>query len=736
MRFSKRLLTFVGLFLVLAVGVWQALPLASSYFAHASSRRIATTQFPISHVIVIMMENHTFDNYFGTFPNANGVTLPQAPNPMPGDPDHTHPAANAAIDGGAMDEFPPVGQVQYKQSDIPNYWSYATQFGLGDNFFTSYPTSSTPNHVAMITSQSAGSDESSPHGGCNAPQNEILYSKDASGNQFWGHPCYNITSLPGILKANGLSWKYYSSTPIWDAPSLVQPISNSPNDIHSSSQFVTDVQSNSLADVSFVTPTPGASDHPAGFVEPAQNYVTNAVNAVMNNPNYWPNTAIFITWDDWGGFYDHVPPPTNTGDGYGLGPRVPLIVISPYARHNYISHQQGEFASFDKFIEKNWGLPSLGQRDALSTTSDLTDFFDWSQTPQSPLILNDLPFTTMLKTATGATSGTGGAVKGTLVPPSGGQNTSFTYSVFYTPKTTPAIHNIVIDGTAHPMTFQKKVGTDFWYSYTTSGFSLGTHNFYFNFSNPSGGTLSLPDNGVPYTGPEVYPFTVGRNIVPSTTFPGQPVTFSATYTSPTNTPPTRTEVDIDGARFTMTAQAGKKDYTKGVKYTYTTSSLAMGEHYTRFVFDDSADGSDLAILDTGEKPVIMDLQLSQASPMVSPSTGNASTVFTFQTIYTQYQNKPPASAMVYVDNVGYPMSCTGTCNYSSGALFQASTTLPVSSSHKFYFVFSVDNNSWADPLAPSTYNGPSNGANASSVGVGTLSSPPDDSVYSMFSDPS
>src|SRR5437588_9374642 len=120
MRLSKRLFMVTAILFVLGVGVRQAFPVASSLLAHAKSAHRATATTSITHVVVIMMENHTFDNYFGTFPGANGVTLPHAPNPMPGDPDHTHPAANAAIDGGAMDEFPIRGQVQYKQSDIPN----------------------------------------------------------------------------------------------------------------------------------------------------------------------------------------------------------------------------------------------------------------------------------------------------------------------------------------------------------------------------------------------------------------------------------------------------------------------------------------------------------------------------------------------------------------------------------------------------------------------------------------
>ena len=149
-----------------------------------------TPNTPITHVIAIMMENHTFDNFFGTFPGANGVTLRRESNPPRGDIDHSSVALTTALDGGALDDFPSEGQAQYTQADIPNYWAYAQQFGLSDNFYTSMSTSSTPNHIAMIASQSGGDDgtDGNAKQACDSPQNVLIYSKDAAGNHLWSLP--------------------------------------------------------------------------------------------------------------------------------------------------------------------------------------------------------------------------------------------------------------------------------------------------------------------------------------------------------------------------------------------------------------------------------------------------------------------------------------------------------------------------------------------------------------------
>jgi len=367
-----------SLVFILAIAVSQLLPGSFLQRALASSQKTTAATTPIQHVVVIMMENHTFDNYFGTFPHANGVTLPRATDPAPLDFNHNGAAVASAMDGGKMDEFPLRGQIQYTQADIPTFWSYAQTFGLGDNFFTSMATSSSPNHIAMIAAQDGDLYETYNHRGCFSTQNDLIYSRQNTGNPYWSYPCHAIPSLPQTLNANNLSWRYYSTTGIWDAPEMVQQLAGSPGDVHSETQFIQDVNSGKMANVSWITP-PGStySDHPPAPVEGAQDFVTQQVNAVMQS-QYWSSTAIFLTWDDWGGYYDHVVPPQI--DNLGLGPRVPLIVISPYAKAGYISHQLGEFSSFVKFVERNWSLPNLGQRDANTSISDLFDYFDFNQT--------------------------------------------------------------------------------------------------------------------------------------------------------------------------------------------------------------------------------------------------------------------------------------------------------------------------------------------------------------------
>ena len=155
-----------------------------------------------------MEENHTFDNYFGDFPGVGAQyaqTLPAASNPLPHDIDHSGPRTRYAIDGGAMDGFDPLGDVQYKQADIPVYWAYAQHFGLGENFYTDAASSSTPNHIAMIAGQTGTNDQTIHVHGCLSPANDVVLDRDAAGNESYSQPCYKIPSIPAELTAKGLS---------------------------------------------------------------------------------------------------------------------------------------------------------------------------------------------------------------------------------------------------------------------------------------------------------------------------------------------------------------------------------------------------------------------------------------------------------------------------------------------------------------------------------------------------
>jgi phospholipase C len=711
MRTIKRGYITVALLAIVGLMTLRLIPAALSNASGSVHRNGAATQ--INHIVVIMMENHTFDNMFGRFPGANGVTnMLRAGNPTE-DYNHDGPSVFAAMDGGKMDEFPDRGHIQYTQADIPNYWSYAQQFGLGDNFFTSMATNSAANHVAMVAAQNGGIFASTPENGCNSIQNDLMDSKSASGQAYWGYPCYNINSLPKELDSAGISWKYYSEVNIWNAPIVLKSDYQSANNIGNSSQFAKDVAAGKMADVSWVTPPANASDHPPVALEAGQNFVTNAVNAVMNS-SYWNSTAIFVTWDDWGGFYDHVAPPQL--DGVGLGPRVPLLVISPFAKQGYISHQQGEFSSFVKFIEEDFSLPNLGQRDSLTGTSDLMDFFDFNQAPQAPLILNQLPFSTILQIPKGQAGVSGGAaLHKSLNPFVGGKTQTFSYSIIYMGTGTPAVHDVYIDGVAYAMPLVGPVtGGGNLYKYKTK-LGVGSHTYSYTFSDGQGGTVNLPDNGVPLYGPQVYPFNVGNasaGVVPNVALKGQTVTFTAIYTSPKNIAPTRTEIDIDGVPNTM-LRTGGTSYKTGVTYSVSLSSLFVGVHYHRYIFDD---GSGAATYESTSSPQVTPLLLSESS--VSPTSGTSSTVYTFQTTYTEVNGEAPAQALLYVDNKSYPMHLVSG-SYSTGAVFQAQTTLPTGK-HSFFFVFADSLTSWADPFYPQVYAGPTVGAFAQPVPAGTI----------------
>ncbi len=499
----------------------------------------------------------------------------------------------------------------------------------------------------------------------------------------WSYPCYNIQTLPDLLTPAGLTWRYYSSVPIWDDPTLIKSLAGSPDDVHNSNQFVKDVQAGKMANVSWVIPTGTYTDHPPLALQGGQNFVTQQVNAVMNS-QYWNSTAIFLTWDDWGGFYDHVAPPAlSDPTNLTLGPRVPLIVISPYAKHGYISHKLGEFSSMVKFVEQNWNLSNLGQRDALPDVSDLTDFFDYTQTPQPPFILSQIKFSqTLLMPLLINIPGIPGAVSPTL----GSASTTFKFSIVYTRTDTPAIHDVVIDNQHYPMIAKQTYSSGTVYQYSTK-LPVGSHTTSFYFSDGPG-TITLPYN-VPLPLPTVYPFQLTTNLSPRVALPGAPITYTAKYSSPTGRPPVLTEVDVDGVPHTMQLTAGT-NYTKGVTYTYTTTSLSIGVHYFRMKFDD---GSGAAIYQGNPAPTITPITLTQSSASSSGS------VYTFQTTYTDTGGLAPEQASVYVNWKQYSMSRVSG-SYSAGAVFQSQVTLP-SQCSTFFFIFSDGQSSWTDPLATS-----------------------------------
>jgi phospholipase C len=395
-----------------------------------SSAGMAQNISQIQHVIFIIKENRSFDSFFGTFPGANGVTsaiistgqtipLGHLPDQMPHDiTGHGWFDAITGIDGGKMDRFDLLagantsgdylGLQQLHQSDIPNYWQYAQNFVLADNMFSSLQGSSFPNHLYAISAQSGGvfSNPKAIAGkgqiwGCDAKANAQVPVLDLNGIVTQPFPCFDFQTLADLLDGAGLSWKFYAPPAgtlgyvfsTYDAINHIRNTSLWTEHVVPDTQFATDAAAGNLPNVAWVVTTGHASfgnigasadnnEHPPGSVCSGENWSVNQLNALMQGPD-WSSSAVFLTYDDFGGFYDHVTPPTL--DIYGLGPRVPLLIISPYARQGYISHTQYELSSVVKFVEEVFGLPSLGQRDMLA--NDTTDSFDFTQSPRSPLIL-------------------------------------------------------------------------------------------------------------------------------------------------------------------------------------------------------------------------------------------------------------------------------------------------------------------------------------------------------------
>ena len=656
-----------------------------------SGRMQAQAATPIKHVVIIMEENHTFDNYFGTFPHANGVVEPAASNPLPHDLTHTSQRALFGIDNGKMDGFDALGNVQYKQSDIPTYWAYAKHFGLGDNFFTSVPANSTPNHIAMIAGQTGGENDTVHITGCSSPLNDVVLDRSFSGVESYGEPCYDIPSVPAQLTQAGLTWKYYGTTAIWDATDWVKSVSGT--QVQKGPQVIKDAQNNNLPNVAYVTPgSDPDSDHPPQPTQPAQNWVASIVNAIMNSPS-WSSTAIFVTWDDFGGWYDHVPPPQV--NGVELGPRVPLLVISPYARPGHIGSALGDFASFDRFIEKNFNLPSLGFRGSPAGVSNLMSFFNFTQTPNPPLIEPMLPYSGVLSVPNSTKLALGNAQPSTVTPAYGAPGTNFTFQILYNDSTTPTVHNVVVDGNSIPMTVERTISkSQVEYSAATT-LTAGPHQYSFHFSDGTN-TWDLPDNSVPCTGPQVVPFDLsGLNVTPpGGVLPGQPITFKVRYTSTAGNVPTTANIVIDDVSHPMTAVSGKP--STGITYEYSTKTLAVGEHYFRLVFND---GSGLRTFEGYSTPPITPIVLTRSS--VSPTSGTTSTHFKFVTVY--HGHNAATAADVVVDGTSHPLTyVSGTA--ATGEVYQTTLTLPAGQ-HTFAFFATDGTNDWSDPITPGVYSG-------------------------------
>ena len=378
----------------------------------------ARSASPIDHVIVVVQENRSFDNLFYGFPGADtatsgtlhdGTQVALKPIPLEDGRDigHFHFSFDVAYDAGKMDGFdlqqgyaitngaygvvpqdPTYPYAYVPRSESQPYFDLASRYTLGDRMFASNNGPSFPAHQYLIAGQSSDADEvpSSSPWGCDSPAGSVVAQIGADGRDTTGvFPCFDYETIGDVLTRANRTWRAYApalETPAggtfataFDAVAHIRNGSAWSNVVSPETTIFNDLTNRTLADFSFVTPSFLNSDHPLGRASNGPSWVASIVDAVGASP-YWKSTAIVVTWDDWGGWYDHVSP--QQLDAMGLGFRVPLIVISPYAKHGYVSHVGHEFGSILHFTETTFGLPSLGQVDARA--DDLSDCFDFTQT--------------------------------------------------------------------------------------------------------------------------------------------------------------------------------------------------------------------------------------------------------------------------------------------------------------------------------------------------------------------
>jgi phospholipase C len=464
-RKKQRASLFIAIAMCSILALLLTFYVALPWLQASSGAQGDASQTKLKHIIFIIQENHSFDNYFGTYPGVNGLSnatlccptslngsaaepamitpyhlnvkepilivgdeLPPGqmyPNASDSfnDPDDDLPFGlssesvadlshawstahtdwnNGSMNGFVVGEGSNVTMGYYDRSDIPYYWDYANNFVLDDDFFSSLMGPSFPNHLYIVSGTSGG----------------IINNPPSTGPDLQLTQYFNLTwaTIAEELTEHNISWKWYTGAQnvtaptYWDVLPVFSYFQKNPSQITQNvvgtQNFLNSLTNGSLPSVSWIIPgsswqPPGypfnagikdcvTSEHPPARSDCGMDYVSYLVNALMKS-SYWDSSAIVLTWDDYGGFYDHVPPPQV--DAYGEGFRVPTIVISPWAKHGYVDSTPYEFGSFLSLIEANFGLPSLGERDALPIGhNNMMNSFDFNQAPQ-PALLEPANFT-------------------------------------------------------------------------------------------------------------------------------------------------------------------------------------------------------------------------------------------------------------------------------------------------------------------------------------------------------
>jgi phospholipase C len=439
---------------------------------------LAAARAAIHHVIFIVQENRSFDNYFGTFPGADGIPMEggvpsvclsygdagagrdagcQRPYHSTLDENQGGPHGvsdfSACYALGAMNGFlanavtdakgscqvplpatcPPLREVDvmsyHTAGEIPNYWAYARAFALQDHLFQSASSYTLPEHLSLVSAWSAT---------CTPPDDPTACLSDLGDPGGGSHLCgdgtqlippdpeYAWTDITHLLHASGVSWNYfladgaepdceqgatscspkaqsYLTPSFWNVLPWFDDVKEDDEvgSVQETEQFFEDLRTGQLAAVSWLIPNDTESEHPPSLITRGQAYVTGVINAVMQSP-YWDSTVIFLTWDDWGGFYDHVKPLTVDDNGYGF--RVPGLTISPWVRPGTIDKQLLTHDAYLKFIEDIFlggarldpttdGRPDNRPtvREDLPRLGDILEEFDFTQRPNPPLVLSPCP---------------------------------------------------------------------------------------------------------------------------------------------------------------------------------------------------------------------------------------------------------------------------------------------------------------------------------------------------------
>jgi len=400
--------------LVLSILALSLLPSGKSVQADTSGQTSAP-KTPIQHLVVLMQENHTFDNYFGTYPGVDGIKpgtcMPVNPSDQNtkcvepyylgeraiGDLDHSESTFKLQYNTKSMDGFVyslnqrnqdgTITMGHYDDRDLPYYWNLADQYVLFDRLFSSDHSGSPQNHMYWVAAQA---------GAIHAPENG--YGDD-------------VVTIFDRLEASGVSWKFYvqnydpginyrtisevngnrQSQVIWVPLLNINRFIDDPkysSHIVDLNEYYTDLENGTLPAVAYIAPS-GASEHPPGSLRSGQKFVKSLIQALMRS-DAWNSSAFLLVYDDWGGWYDHVVPPQVDENGFGF--RVPGLLISAYARHGYVDNTELDFTSILKFIEQNWSLAPLTARDAHANS--FVTAFDFSQPPRPPFFI---PFARVLK---------------------------------------------------------------------------------------------------------------------------------------------------------------------------------------------------------------------------------------------------------------------------------------------------------------------------------------------------